>query len=172
MKGSTETWYKLLQAKYMPDGDFFKSKSVGASQFWQGLHKIKHLFKWGAIHRVGNGAKTSFWNDVWLGDVPLKISFPELFSMSRNPNARVSEVWSSEGWELTFRRSLTPSENRTYSNLLQTLSSFQWMDAKDEVEWALDKSKALTTKSLYSFLTHRGVCVYERLIVSGEPKSH
>jgi hypothetical protein len=33
-KGSNETWYKLLQAKYMQDGNFFNSKCRGASQFW------------------------------------------------------------------------------------------------------------------------------------------
>jgi hypothetical protein len=26
MKGSEETWYKLLKAKYMPDGNFFDSR--------------------------------------------------------------------------------------------------------------------------------------------------
>jgi hypothetical protein len=35
----------------MPDGNFFKSKSRGTSQFGQGLHKVKHLFKWG--HSLG-----------------------------------------------------------------------------------------------------------------------
>jgi hypothetical protein len=49
VKGSEETWYKLLQAKYMPEGNFFKSKTRGTSQFWQGLHKVKHLFKWGQL---------------------------------------------------------------------------------------------------------------------------
>jgi hypothetical protein len=26
-RGSDDTWYKILEAKYMPDGDFFKSRS-------------------------------------------------------------------------------------------------------------------------------------------------
>jgi hypothetical protein len=74
-KGSNETWYKLLQAKYMQDGNFFNSKCRGASQFWQGLHKVKHLFKWGAEHRVRSRGQTFFWEDVWLGGTPLKIQF-------------------------------------------------------------------------------------------------
>jgi len=32
-------------------------------------------------------------------------------------------------------------------------------DRHDEVEWALEKSKSFTTKSLYKFLMHRGVQV-------------
>jgi hypothetical protein len=31
-------------------------------------------------------------------------------------------------------------------------------DSRDEVMWALDKSKTFTTKSQYRFVTHRGVC--------------
>jgi hypothetical protein len=31
--------------------------------------------------------------------------------------------------------------------------------ASDEVEWALDKSRNFTTKSLYRFITHRGVLI-------------
>ena len=60
-KGSNDTWYKLLEAKYMSDGNFFSSKCKGTSQFWQGLHKVKHLFKWGAMHKVGDGSLTFFW---------------------------------------------------------------------------------------------------------------
>jgi hypothetical protein len=57
-------WLRLLKAKYMKEEDFFKSKDTHGSQFWKGLHKVKHLFKRGAIHKVGNGAMTQFWNDV------------------------------------------------------------------------------------------------------------
>lgn len=60
MLGSDEMWLKLLKAKYMPDGNFFNSRCYGASQFWQGLHKVKHLFKWGAQHKVKDGCLTSF----------------------------------------------------------------------------------------------------------------
>lgn len=47
-KGSYELWFRLLKAKYMKKGGFFSSKSQGSSQFWKGLHKVKHLFRWGA----------------------------------------------------------------------------------------------------------------------------
>ena len=59
-KQPDEVWYKILKAKYMRNKFFFKSNSRGASQFWQGLHKVKHLFKWGAIHKVKDGAQTFF----------------------------------------------------------------------------------------------------------------
>jgi hypothetical protein len=48
-------WCKLLYAKYMKNKDFFSTRSGGGSQFWRGLHKVKHLFKRGAVHKVGDG---------------------------------------------------------------------------------------------------------------------
>ena len=45
-KGADELWFQLIKAKYLQSGSFFTS-CAGTSQFWQGLHKIKHLFKWG-----------------------------------------------------------------------------------------------------------------------------
>lgn len=49
-------WFKILKAKYVRAGaGFFDSNTIGSSQFWKGLHKVKHLFKWGAIFKVENG---------------------------------------------------------------------------------------------------------------------
>jgi hypothetical protein len=58
--GSKEIWCKLLKAKYMKTINFFCSNQKGASQFWKGLHKVKHLFKWGAEYRVFKGNKVRF----------------------------------------------------------------------------------------------------------------
>jgi hypothetical protein len=60
-KQTYSLWVRLLNAKYMRDGDFFKSKDGNGSQFWKGLHKVKHLFKWGAINKVGNDLNTQLW---------------------------------------------------------------------------------------------------------------
>ena len=64
-------------------------------------------------------------------------------------------------WSILQRRSLSPSEECNFYQLMQQLQS-AWPSAEeDKVEWALNKSKLFTTKSLYSFLIHRGVCVKE-----------
>jgi hypothetical protein len=36
----------------MQDNNFFGSTQKGASQFWKGLQKVKHLFQWGAEYKV------------------------------------------------------------------------------------------------------------------------
>jgi hypothetical protein len=77
-------WVRILKAKYMRHGDFFRSSGLQGSQFWKSIHKIKYLFKWGVIHKVGNGCLTQFWNDVWLQSSPLRICFPILFDICDN----------------------------------------------------------------------------------------
>ncbi|KAL5681384.1 hypothetical protein ACJX0J_007769 [Zea mays] len=46
---------------YMTGINFFKSKTKGASQFWQGLHKR-------VVNIVRNGEGTLFWKDTWMGE--------------------------------------------------------------------------------------------------------
>ena len=144
----------------MPNGNFFNSKCKGTSQLWQGLHKVKHLFKWGAIHKVGDGSLTSFWSDVWLGQSPLKIQFSDLFRICTDPSAMVADCYADNGWLINFRRSLSLEENVSWVELLSILQNVNLdQEVRDDVTWALDNSKIFTTKSLYRFITHRGVCI-------------
>ena len=64
-------WENIIKAKYTTNGDIFSSLDRGGSQFWKSLNKIKHLFKAGAKHKVGNGARTLFWLDWKQGRDPL-----------------------------------------------------------------------------------------------------
>lgn len=54
---------------------FFQNKLEGSFQFWEGGHKVKQLFKIGAVYWVNNGQGVFFWEDAWITDVPLKILF-------------------------------------------------------------------------------------------------
>lgn len=153
-QGAEETWYRLLKAKYMMDDNFFRS--VRTSQFWQGLHKIKHLFKWGAVHKVQDGKQTTFWEDVWVGDTPLKTQFPELYRMSRASKACMANCFDQGAWSV--RRILTANEAISYGSLLNLLQPLQTSETGgDKVDWGL--AKIFTTNSLYTFITHMGVYV-------------
>jgi hypothetical protein len=72
----------------------------------------------------------------------------------------VEDCYYEDGWDIGLRRALTVSEaeqRNAMLNLLQEVTPDPF--SSDEVEWALDKSKNFTTKSLYRFITHRGVCI-------------
>jgi hypothetical protein len=117
---------RILRAKYMRHEDFFRSRGAGGSQFWNSLHKIKHLFKWGAVHSVGNGWLTQFWNDVWLVDTPLRIRFAKLYEVCADEKAMVVECDAND-WQIQFQRMLTPEAKDEWVELQDLLQgqSFQ-----------------------------------------------
>jgi hypothetical protein len=91
--GGGDTCCELLKNKYMNNKPLAACNGKGGSHFWQGVIKVKNKFKWGAKMEVHNGENTSFWNDVWKGDVPLKLVFPKLYEYCRNRNCTVSDCW-------------------------------------------------------------------------------
>ncbi|GKC92974.1 RNA-directed DNA polymerase, eukaryota [Tanacetum coccineum] len=53
--------------------------------------------------RVGNGLRTSFWNDLWIGDNQLKLSFPRLFALEVNKDCSVADKLNAP-FTASFRR--------------------------------------------------------------------
>lgn len=157
MQEPDDLWFRILKAKYMDDRGFFYSDSKGSSQFWQGLHKVKHLFKWGAIYKVENGQHCSFWQDVWVGNVPLKIQYEEIYKMVRDPSCLVADCWDEDGWGMDFKRALTCHEYNRWLELKESLADISLSDNPDSVFWALEKNNLFTTKSLYRFISGSGV---------------
>ena len=99
-----DLYCKLLRNKYMATKPFALSTANGGSQFWKGIQKIKHLFKWGATFVEQNGKEVLFWKDVWLEEVPLKIIFPRIYDYCRNKNSLVSECLINGQWRFDFTR--------------------------------------------------------------------
>jgi hypothetical protein len=52
---------------------------------------------------VGDGKTTYFWLDSWLGNKPLSIQFPTLFSHVQSPIATIADCFFQNGWALRFR---------------------------------------------------------------------
>lgn len=72
-------WQRLLWDKYIGKSTFGQvNKKQGDSHFWQGLLKCKDLFLAYCRFNVGNGKKTRFWEDKWIGKQSLSCAFPTL----------------------------------------------------------------------------------------------
>jgi hypothetical protein len=50
-------------------------------QFWAGLMNVKDCFYQFCKKRIGNGKNTRFWEDWWVNDKPLKLSYPRLHNL-------------------------------------------------------------------------------------------
>jgi hypothetical protein len=117
------------------------------------------------VYKIKKGDRIRFWEDVWMGDTPLKLQFPDPYSFCNDTEALVEDLYDVYGWDIGFRRTLTVREAEQRNLLLDRLQEVV-LDpySSDEVEWALDKSKSFTTKSLYKFISHRGVTLADAKI--------
>lgn len=90
--------------------------------------------------------------------MPLKIYFEHLYRMVRYLECSVSDCWVEQDWFVDFRRALSGEEFQRWTLLYDELQHISLVDTSvDVVIWALEKSKTFTTKSLYRFLSSRGM---------------
>ena len=66
-------WQELLHNKYLNDKTLSQIEAKPTdSPFWKGLMRVKGEFFQRDFFKIGNGMKTRFWEDIWLGDAPLR----------------------------------------------------------------------------------------------------
>jgi hypothetical protein len=150
---------QLLKAKYFPNKSFIQSSAGRGSQFWKGVVKVRWKLKWCSTSQVGDGRQTRFWEDTWLGRVPLKLIFPGLYNISDRKNDLVSDCYKQGEWVTKFRRSFGPEDVAQWADLLSMLNIVELQRdgvERDKFRWCLEKSGWYSTKSMYKFLAHRG----------------
>jgi hypothetical protein len=105
---------------------------------------------------VGNGKMTSFWDDVWLSTVPLRICFPRIHDVC--DDKKISVVACADmGWHLRLRRMLDTKAFQEWNQLQRMLVNILITDdVEDEISWELSPSRVYTTSSLYRLLTSQG----------------
>ncbi|KAL6327375.1 hypothetical protein AAG906_018977 [Vitis piasezkii] len=100
---------------------------IERESFWRRVIVGKFGEVQGGIH-IGNGRRTRFWWDMWVGDSKLKDLFPLLFRIAANNSAIVADLWGRQeggggGWEVHFRRPFQDWEleevNRFWVTFLQ-----------------------------------------------------
>jgi hypothetical protein len=90
------------------------------------------MFKWGVVHKVRCGNQTKFWLDVWLGDVPLKVSYHGLFKICSDPKLMVNKAFVEGEWVIHFRRGLASDLNAQWQELYGRLEGIE-LTSKDDV---------------------------------------
>jgi hypothetical protein len=92
-------WQQLLHNKYLKHKTLAQVEEKPTdSPFWKGLMRVKsNFFKRGKF-KIGDGSRTRFWEDVWLGDVPLAQQYPSLYNIVQRKNVLVSTVFGSSAY--------------------------------------------------------------------------
>ncbi|KAH0711536.1 hypothetical protein KY289_007495 [Solanum tuberosum] len=147
------------------DGQEFDYRPRGSFGFPRWLEIVSEPYGWGvwrvnqsfmelygrnAFLKVGNGNKIKFWRDGWIDQIPLSESFPDLFSICNNPEARVCECWTTQGWDLIFRRLLNDWKVDRVASFLGKLGETNLVtNAPDRVIWKHSKDDKFTVNSAY-----------------------
>lgn len=86
-KERTTLWARVIESKYGLQENGWVAGLALRTTFgcpWKFVSRIYPRFIQSVKVHVGNGNKVRFWEDKWVGDLPLKVTFPNLFSIS-NP---------------------------------------------------------------------------------------
>ncbi|WMV56044.1 hypothetical protein MTR67_049429 [Solanum verrucosum] len=126
---------------------------------WRSIRNLWDSLKENLVVKVGEGNKIFFWKDKWIGQECLNSVFPDLFSFCTNPEAKIAEIWSPQGWNLTFRRNLNDWEVDRIVELLLKLGEFTGLATEaDSIRWKHDSDGKLSVHRLYKreVMTHSG----------------
>nr|GFC11609.1 RNA-directed DNA polymerase, eukaryota [Tanacetum cinerariifolium] len=107
--------------------------------------------KWSKI-RVGNGMRTSFWNDFWIGDTQLKYLFPRLYALESIKESSVADKLQAHIASL-FRRAVRGwVETQQLNHLLDLLGSVILSNMEDRWVWDLNGDAVFRVKDARNLL--------------------
>jgi hypothetical protein len=161
-------WKEVLAAKYgnhiLHNVEWNNSQIPSfASKWWRDIRDLvdcvesKNWVVDSFSRCLGNGARTSFWNDKWFGDSPFYIMFPRLFSLANYKEATIRDVVVVDGdrvgWNLSWRRRLFQWEEERVSILLALIGGVRISNVEDSCRWNLDPSGVFTVNSAFVSLS-------------------
>jgi hypothetical protein len=146
-----DVWQELLTNKYLGCKSLSQVQSKPTdSPFWKGIMKAKDdFFKRGSF-TVGDGMKTRFWEDTWLGDTPLNIQYASLYNAATTKNVLVADVLGNVPLNIRFNRMLTGDRWDAWISLVRRLMAVHLSNEPDSFAWKLSSTGIFSVKSLYA----------------------
>ena len=142
-------WQNLVRRKYVKITVSACVKKPGQSHFWQGLMGVKDIFFKFRRKVIGNGERTRFWEDLWVGDRPLCERFSRLYNLTFSKNVLVAAVLNTNWVAIKFRRVLWGETALMWQNLKDLCAHIRLVEEEDRCKWLLTKSGSFSVKSMY-----------------------
>ncbi|GJZ16869.1 hypothetical protein Tco_0552992 [Tanacetum coccineum] len=88
--------------------------------------------------KVGNGIDTSFWEEIWRGDMNFKTKFPKVYALESDKKITVASKMNHNDVGLSLRRALRDGvEMEQFNNLNVFLAGTMLSDSNDRWSWSL-----------------------------------
>lgn len=121
-------------------------KSLPLGQHWTSLQKFLPELQKLTTVKIGNGSRTSFWHDRWLGILRLANLFPALYSHTTDCHATVKDVLSRDLMTMFVPR-LSEAANAELHSLQAMVTDLTLTNDNDVRQ--NNRSTSLTTKEIY-----------------------
>ncbi|GJV32187.1 hypothetical protein Tco_1392587 [Tanacetum coccineum] len=99
-------WTMVIKAIHGEDGKNGSGFKVGYKSIWRSILQEVETLKIKGIHlnnfmqkKLGNGADTYFWEDLWHGDMVLKQRYPRLYALEVKKTVDVASKLSWENFD-------------------------------------------------------------------------
>jgi hypothetical protein len=162
-----EVWKDIIKAKYgegvVGVGNLGELQvSRAASLWWRDICLLDLNTNWfrdALVRCVRNGALTLFWDNLWIGNIPLKERFPRIYSIS---NQQLGTIFSMGSWvdglwrwDFTWRRNFFDWEIPLFQDFLGSVIDFNPTEGEDVWLWKEDKDAGFTVKNCYFLLSRQ-----------------
>jgi hypothetical protein len=108
------------------------------------------------VRKLGNGKSTVFWTTNWIGEAPLSVAFPRLFSLSNQKESNVIDMFEFDGesrhWSFSWCMDLFQWEEDLVTQLRELLESVVLSSDEDYWSWFPDSEGVFSVKSSYKHL--------------------
>jgi hypothetical protein len=111
--------------------------------------------------KIGDGHYTSFWLDSWIGNKPLSIQFPALFSHVQQTNVTVVESFTEIGWQLRFHHITYQRAERELNDLMNLIDDITLNGESDTRYMRFGPYKNFSVKACYYAMNYGGVMVLQ-----------
>ena len=119
--------------------------------------KVKWDFLRFKTFMIQNGSQVRFWENIWLGNTPLREQYLQLYNIARGKQDTVEAVLSTYPPNVSWWRDLFGDKLVMWNNLLSRLTPVVLSQEEDEFIWTLDRKGEFSVKSHYLGLIHQNI---------------
>ncbi|GJS69804.1 RNA-directed DNA polymerase, eukaryota, reverse transcriptase zinc-binding domain protein [Tanacetum coccineum] len=138
-------WSRFIRALHGNCGGLDKRSKAAHTSVWKSIttevnslrNKGVDLLKF-MNEKVGNGIDTSFWEEIWRGDMNFKTKFPRVYALESDKKITVASKMNHNDVGLSLRRAPRDGvELEQFNNLNVFLAGTMLSDSNDRWSWSL-----------------------------------